>query len=315
MTETPEPLARPSRPRRRWIAFLLNLLLSPTGYVYAGFTRVAFIYVGLSLLAGGGLLAWTLLEPPGVYGLAPASKMLVRVLELGLVVNAVIGLHAAYLAGRPTRSRLRGGVLWLTAFAFWLTPVLISQVLRALGPLAFYTVPSVAMLPTLRQDDVIAMQGSRALCGLQSVRLGDVVIHKSPAKPGIRWVKRVVAGPGSTVEMRNGVLTVDGRAVRQAPEGTMQVATFPGFPPQTARIVRETLIDGASYRTLDLYAGGQDDTTSPVKLGPNEWYVLGDNRDNSLDSRSTGPVAQRDICGVVFKILLSNEPRAEGRRP
>ncbi len=315
MTEAPEPVERPARRRRWWAAFLLNLFLAPSGYVYAGSVRSALAYLALVFLSAVSLTTWTLLAPPGYYGLAPRSGMMIRVLEFAFALNAVVGLHAAFIAGRPSRSRLRGGALGLTALLVWLVPLILVQAFRALGPIMFYTASSVAMLPTLREGDVLAVQGSRALCGLTPIRPGDVVIHKNPAKPGVRWVKRAVASPGSTVEMRNGVLVVDGRPVRTARSGTMQNPTFPGLPPQSARVLRETLANGATYQTLDLQPDGPLDTVAPVKLGPDQWYVLGDNRDNSQDSRTTGPVARPDICGVVSEILLSTEAGNEGRRP
>ncbi len=317
MTDGSEPVAVATRLRRRWLAFLLNLVLAPSGYVYAGSVRAALAYIALALLAGVSFMTWTLVAPPGVYGLAPPPRMLIRLVEFSAAIGAVVGLHAAYIAGRPTRSRLRGWALWLTALMLWLVPAITAQAIRAVGPFAVYTVSSAAMEPTLKEGDVLALHGSRALCGLVSVRPGDVIIHKRPAKLGVRWVKRVVAGPGSTVEMRNGTLVIDGRTVGTVREGHVQVSitSIAGFPPQTAQVLRETLADGVSYRTFDLGPDGPMDTVAPLKLGPGQWYVLGDNRDNSLDSRAEGPIAQSDVCGVVSEILFSADHARVGRRP
>lgn len=66
--ETPTP----KRPKR-WLAFLLNLIVPPAGYVYAGMPRVAIGYVVVITVATVALMAWTIAVPPGVYGLGMGS--------------------------------------------------------------------------------------------------------------------------------------------------------------------------------------------------------------------------------------------------
>ena len=87
-----------------------------------------------------------------------------------------------------------------------------------------------------------------------------------------------------------------------------------GYSP-SGQVYRETLPGGRSYETLDLAPDAEFDNFGPFTVPAGAWFVLGDNRDNSLDSRAQGPVAQKDVCGVVTKILKSTDVARVGARP
>jgi len=126
---------------------------------------------------------------------------------------------------------------------------------------------------------------------------GDVVVVKSPDKHE-DWIKRVIGLPGDTVQMKNGALWINGTAVPRQLMSPLDIAETPNsrcdllpmYRVQTPQgpacrypRVRETL-DGRSYDTLDLGLTPQDDTP-PVIVPEGHVFLMGDNRDNSRDSR------------------------------
>ncbi len=113
---------------------------------------------------------------------------------------------------------------------------------------------------------------------------GDVAVFKLPTDTSIDYIKRVIGLPGDTIQMIDGVLHINGQAVKreriddyieQSPSGV--VRRVPRY--------RETLPNGVSYDTLDLTTHGELDNTREYKVPEGHYFMMGDNRDNSQDSR------------------------------
>ena len=103
---------------------------------------------------------------------------------------------------------------------------------------------------------------------------GDVVVFRYPDNPSIYYIKRIVGLPGETVSINRGIVTV-------------------------------TTVDGQSLTLPEPYIVNEDATyTKSVSLGSDEYFVMGDNRPNSSDSRVWGPLPKRDIIGRVDLRLL-----------
>jgi len=103
---------------------------------------------------------------------------------------------------------------------------------------------------------------------------GDVVVFRYPNDPSIFYIKRVIGLPGETIAINHGTVTV-------------------------------TKVDGTEKTLSEPYIAVEDATyTKVTMLGNDEYFVLGDNRPNSSDSRMWGPLPAKDIIGYVFLRLL-----------
>jgi len=300
LTETYAP-----RPRRWWIALLLNAAFPPVGYAYAGAWKMVAVTV-VGLMAGAvALNEWTLASPPGVY----------RYGLQGLIAGAAIaagmfGLHAAWLAWRAPPKAGRPSKLALLYVAPWVVLVIANMLYGSYGPHPTYSMASAAMEPTLRAGDIVMVEGARADCGRAAVKVGDVVVFRRP-NTAAPYMHRVVAGPGQTVEMRDGLLVIDGKAVARRALGSVEL---PNSPLRVTEF-EETLPNGARHRIYDLGPTGDLDQMAATTVPAGSWYLMGDNRDNAADSRVDGPAPGRDICAVALKTVYAKDQSRVGRRP
>jgi signal peptidase I len=179
---------------------------------------------------------------------------------------------------------------------------IVLLVLVAKGAVAeqFY-VPSPSMEPTLLTGDMLLASkypygyGSASLpihldfpetgriFGAMPKR-GDVVVFRWPGDRSQAWVKRVVGLPGDRIQMRQGVLFINGQAAALKPDGIGRVEDDNGATEPARRFV-ETLPGGVSHTIFKIADHGRLDDTPEATVPKDRLFVMGDNRDNSADSR------------------------------
>ena len=207
----------------------------------------------------------------------------------------------------------------LRGFAVWLGVAAGAALgLRAVAVEPF-RIPSESMLPTLRPGDHLFVNklaygarlpwGELRLPGLRTPRRGDVVVFR--AQPGTGpspfLVKRIVGLPGDRVRGSDGRLWVNGVPVEQWPTG--EVWLDGGGTPLAGQ--RENL-DGREHAVLD--DPGRVAAPFEKTVPPARYFVLGDNRDHSSDSRAFGAVPFADLVGPVAFLYWAGAPdvRASG---
>jgi signal peptidase I len=191
-----------------------------------------------------------------------------------------------------------------------------------------YTIPSSSMEPGLVTGDYVvtskyAYGWSRAslpfdpplfsgrLFGRGPLR-GDVVLFRLPRDRQQVWVKRLIGLPGDRVQVLNGQVFVNARAVPRGVLGTVQDHDDPA---RQVQLVRETLPDGRNWLTYDGGPGSRGDDTEIFAVPAGHYLMMGDNRDNSLDGRFPGDVGvgllpAENVVGRAELVVASWRPGA-----
>ncbi|WP_159710546.1 signal peptidase I [Geminicoccus flavidas] len=135
---------------------------------------------------------------------------------------------------------------------------------------------------------------------------GDVAVFKRPGE-NVDYIKRVVGLPGDRVQMRGGRLFINGDEVPQEPAGT-----FSDLHEGSVAMYRETLPGGRVHNILDRYPDGPMDDTQEFLVPEGHVFMMGDNRDNSQDSRdpSLGYVPLENLVGRAEILFFSTDGSA-----
>ncbi|MBO6756048.1 MAG: signal peptidase I [Roseibium sp.] len=142
---------------------------------------------------------------------------------------------------------------------------------------------------------------------------GDIAVFKLPRDNSTDYIKRVIGLPGDRIQMINGVVHINDEPVkRERIDDYIEQTSFGGV--QRVPRYRETLPNGVTYDTLDLTERGQWDNTRVYEVPEGHYFMMGDNRDNSIDSRvlsSVGPVPLENFIGraeILFFSVKDGEP-------
>ena len=209
--------------------------------------------------------------------------------------------------------------------------LLIALVLRVLLFQPF-TIPSASMEPNLYEGDYIVVSkwsygyskfssglpvnlplGEDRLFGRAPER-GDIVVFKLPRDDRTDYIKRVIGLPGDRVQMINNRLHINGQPVENVEVSREAVQDI--FGPRQTIQQRETLPGGRSYTIQDFGPGMELDDTPVFEVPDGYYFMMGDNRDNSIDSRvdgslsGVGLVPDENLVGKAQIILFSWSPGA-----
>jgi signal peptidase I len=147
---------------------------------------------------------------------------------------------------------------------------------------------------------------------------GDVAVFKLPSNIDIDYIKRVIGLPGDRIQMKEGVLFINEVAVKKERIEDYYDPDFEAgeqFGKELVSQFTETLPNGVSYRVLDYADMGFPDNTGVFVVPPENYFMMGDNRDNSSDSRlSVGFVPIENFVGRADMLFFSIQPDATLRR-
>ncbi len=199
---------------------------------------------------------------------------------------------------------------WRALWKGWLRPLLLvgtALVLFRSVVLDWNVVPTGSMNPTIVEGDYIVVNklaydfklpfvGWKLLRWAGPAR-GDIIVFDPPGEQE-RYVKRVIGVPGDRLEMRDNRLFVNGRPARYRGRAVGRGGDWIG----------DDQIAGRSHRVRFSADAAGAASFGPVVVPPGRYFVLGDNRDNSKDSRYFGFVDRERIIGRVGRVLLSLNP-------
>jgi signal peptidase I len=136
---------------------------------------------------------------------------------------------------------------------------------------------------------------------------GDIVVFKLPRDESTDYIKRVIGLPGDKIQVINSVVYINGTAVPRVADGFYVTKDAFGAETKVARY-RETLSNGVSYDTLSIDPNVFEDNTPVYEVPPAHLFMMGDNRDNSTDSRvlsAVGYVPVENLVGRAEVIFFS----------
>jgi signal peptidase I len=210
-------------------------------------------------------------------GLGETVNVIFQALILALVIRSFLFQPFSIPSGSMRPTLLEGDYLFVSKYAYG------------------YSKNSFPFSPNLFSGRIWSAEPQR----------GDVAVFKFPPNPKLDYIKRVIGLPGDKVQMINGVLNINGVAVKR--EKTRVIddvdVTEEAGP---VDVYRETLPNGVTYDTLDLSPASKSDNTREFLVPAGHYFMMGDNRDNSADSReAVGFVPFENFVGRANRIFFS----------
>lgn len=273
--------------REPWLAITLSLLCGGLGQIYCGAVRRGLLINGGCLLLGLAIVGLA-----AVANSTPAVAVF-AVVALGLVWLALWSVRDA---GRLARlPEMREYALQEYNDPWVYTILILPTVPLAIALALFlrsnvveaFVIPSDSMAPTIVAGDRILT--NRLGIATRTLERGDLVVFRNPLDRRQRFIKRIVGLPGDTVSLSRGTVIVNGQALTQT-----LIA-----PPEADRGI--DVLERQSDRQYAIRPDrdGEFANVSPVTVPPGAYYVLGDHRGNSNDSRTFGAVSHGEVVGVA----------------
>jgi signal peptidase I len=286
---------RESRPRRRrsWLAALLSLVAPGAGQLYSGERRGALswflIFIVLDLAFFFAL--------PNFHLNVPVLCAFALLAVGGFVFQIAAAVHAFIRARRAAPAALgpyqRG---WLYAAMMIALPAL--NLAAAPEWIKSYRAASASNVPTILVNDRFLVE--LGYYRSRSPQRGEMIVFISPKDGRTEYIKRLVGLPGDKIQLRAAELYLNGQVVQR-----QQIDDY-SYRPDGAPVVLhqylETLPGGASYRVLQAGSDGPLDNTPVYDVPPAHYFTLGDNRDNSVDSRMPSQIGFVPAANLVGRV-------------
>jgi signal peptidase I len=205
------------------------------------------------------------------------AKVIIQALLLALVIRTVLFQPFTIPSGSMMPTLLVGDYIFVNKFAYG------------------YSRYSLPFSPDFFKGRIFASEPKR----------GDVVVFRFPPNPQIDYVKRLVGLPGDKIQMKDGTLYINDQPVPRSPDGEF-ASDYKETAGSNVPMFRETLDTGKTYDTLDQAPDTLADNTQVFVVPEGHYFMMGDNRDNSADSRfAVGFVPAENLVGRASMIFFS----------
>ncbi|MBL4784449.1 MAG: signal peptidase I [Cohaesibacteraceae bacterium] len=209
-------------------------------------------------------------------GLIETVKVVVQALALALVVKSFLFQPFSIPSGSMKSTLLVGDYLFVSKYSYG------------------YSKYSFPLSLPLFDGRIFGSEPER----------GDVIVFKLPKDNETDYIKRLIGLPGDRIQMKEGVLHINGTAVKKERiEDFVEIDDFGNE--QVVKRYRETLPNGVVHTTLDLRENGILDNTIVYKVPKGHYFFMGDNRDNSTDSRVTSFVGYVPFENLIGKAEIT----------
>lgn len=226
---------------------------------------------------------------------------------LTAVTGIVVAIDRFYLRNRATEASAGSSrsLATLVEYSRSFFPVLLIVLVIRSFVFEPFRIPSGSMMPTLLQGDYIFVKkfeyGLRLpvletkILHTGAPERGDVAVFRLPSEPNVNYIKRVVGLPGDTIEYSNHRLTVNGESVPLAPDENV---------PSEGVIPRFVEVLGAREHAILIADPGNSMRDGVYRVPDGHYFMLGDNRDNSRDSRYLGAIPETHLVGEAVRIWM-----------
>ncbi len=268
-------------PRYWWAALLFHILFPGLGQFYNGrIKRAVYLFIGFQLV----FWFWSIV----IYHTESFSSFVMMWIMATLVW--IYGLIDAILLSlkikgsyKPNKYNDKWHKYAIVIMLMFLVSELSEQFIEA-KIIEAYRMPASSMEDAIFNGDYLIAKK----CSNQDIKIRDIIVFKYPRDPSINYLKRIVASEGQKIEIKDKVLYVNGT---QFEEPSSIKHTDPRIFPEGAYSIRDNLL--------------------PTKIPENKYFVMGDNRDNSADSRFWGFLDKDLVLGKALFIHWSMGPEPE----
>ena len=270
-----------NRPRKIWIAIVLHLLQPGFGQFYNGkFVRALVFFLGMDFLFAIGAIVTAITESPIVFFIS---------IILWIIGWWYILIDSIIITSKQKQNYYQAkfnNAWWKYLAVLVIFGAITSGIDIAITEFVIenFREPSASMEDTIIVGDFM----SAKKCGYDSIEQNDIVIFKYPLNQNIYYVKRCIAKGGQTVEIKDKEILIDG---------------VPLIMPSKAKH-----IDKRVFPYHDNDHGGRRDNMPLTIIPERQIFVVGDNLDNSMDSRFFGPVDGDLIIAKLMFVYFSLEP-------
>ena len=236
-------------------------------------------------------------------------------LTLAVIITGIISAVDILFFARKRRAKGISKPFVLIEYARAFFPVLLLVLILRSFIVQPYRVPTGSLEPTVMPGDFIAVEqfayGLRSpvfhvkFLDIGEPKRGQIVLFRWPKNPAIIFVKRVIGLPGDQVVYKNKVLYINGKEEKQ--KFLYNAYDVGAYGYQRLVHVKQEDLDGVKHKIYIHPAGGETEDYD-ITVPPGHYFMMGDNRDNSDDSRQWGFVSEKELIGKAFGIWMSWDP-------